>query len=107
MGAKMTGKPGHLRDLIDVQFSRLESLQGWSAMRTACKCREGSDVEVSLKLEAEDFIRNLCLGASSESDRHFALLYRSQESPGEVWAVNLARANVWLNGIGKELANAR
>jgi hypothetical protein len=93
-----------LRDLIEVLVPHPGGLRRWSIMRAIRSRREKSGKEISLKLEddIERMFRKFCMGEPPSKGvkavcmPEDALFHRPKDKAGEVWAVNLPRAQAWL-----------
>jgi hypothetical protein len=93
-----------LADLIAVLRDHPGGLRRWSVMRAMRVRAAKSGREDSPKFEddIERVFRRYCAGdisrAGTANSPTSELFYRPGDRPGEVWAVNIARADAWLRG---------
>lgn len=93
-----------IADLIAVLGAAPGGLRRWSVMRAMRARSEKRSREISPKFEddVERIFRRYCAGdsvrAGTMADPASELFYRPDDRAGEVWALNTARANAWLEG---------
>jgi hypothetical protein len=93
--------PSGLLDLIAVLRPHPQGLRRWSVMRAMRVRSERAGREVTPKFEddIERIFRRHCAGDSVRAgvpQDTVELFFRPKDKAGEVWAVDLAKAKVWL-----------
>ena len=92
-----------LADLIAVLRDHPGGLRRWSVMRAmrVRATRSGREDSPKFEDEVERVFRRHCAGDVSRAGTSAPaseLFHRPGDRPGEVWAVNVARADAWLRG---------
>ena len=101
-------------ELIKVLAPQPGGLRRWSVMRAIRTSRERDSREISHKFEdeVERTFRRYCAdfgnGKAGTCTAETAFFHRPREKAGEVWAVDIDRANTWLeNEFGRFGGSAR
>jgi len=93
-----------LTDLIAVLRDHPGGLRRWSVMRAmrVRAARAGREDSPKFEDDVERVFRRYCTGdisrAGTASSPASELFFRPGDRPGEVWAVNVTRADAWLRG---------
>jgi hypothetical protein len=93
-------KQSLLHDLIAVLEAHPAGLRRWSvmrAMRTRAQ-RAGHEITPIFEDEVERAFRRHCTGDTSRGANATELFHRPKDKAGEVWALNAAPAQAWVNG---------
>ena len=91
-------------ELIKVLAPYPGGLRRWSVMRAIRSERErhSRDIPQKFEDEVERAFRQFCTASDAKKDvsgNGGALFFRPAEKAGEVWAVSVDRAKIWLDGV--------